>query len=107
MTRREVASRMTAYLVLVYGVFMLALILGGLGLRLGVLDGPAPFALTVVPAAFGCCVVALALGLGALPADLERRLRRSERRLRVPEKLRSPIAAAPAMVAEGVRNADL
>lgn len=104
MTRRAVASRMTAYLVLVYGVFMLALILGGLGLRLGLLDGPAPFALTVVPAAFACCVVALAFGLAALPADLERRIRRSERRLRVPARLRNAIAVAPAMVAEGARG---
>jgi uncharacterized protein (TIRG00374 family) len=105
MTRRAVASRMTAYLVLVYGVFMLALILGGLGLRLGLLDGPAPFAITVVPAAFAGCVVALALGFAALPADLEQRIRSSERRLRVPSRLRSALAVAPAMVAEGVRGA--
>ncbi len=105
MTRRAVASRMTAYLALVYGVFMFALILGGLGLRLGLLDGPAPFALTVIPAAFACCAVALALGLATLPADLERRIRRSERRLRVPARLRNAIAVAPAMVAEGVRGA--
>jgi uncharacterized membrane protein YbhN (UPF0104 family) len=105
MTRRAVASRMTAYLVLVYGVFMLALIAGGLGLRLGLLAGPAPFALTVVPAAFAGCLVALALGLAALPADLERRIRRSEGRLGVPTGVRSALAVAPAMVAEGVRGA--
>jgi uncharacterized membrane protein YbhN (UPF0104 family) len=104
MTRRAVASRMTAYLMLVYGVFMVALIIGGLGLRTGLFQGPAPFAITVVPAAFASCVVAFALGFAALPGDLERRIRRLERRLRVPAWLRTATAVAPAMVAEGVRG---
>ena len=105
MTRREVARRMTAYLVLVYGVFMVALIVGGIGLRLGLLPGPAPFALTVVPVAFAGCVIALAIGLAGLPADIERRVRRLERRLRVPPRVRNAVAVAPALVAEGVRAA--
>jgi uncharacterized protein (TIRG00374 family) len=105
MTRRAVAGRMTAYLVIVYGVFMLALILGGIGLRSRLLGGPAPFGLTVVPAAFACWIVALALGFTALPADLERRIRRSLRTRRMPGRLRSLLAVAPAMLAEGVRAA--
>jgi uncharacterized membrane protein YbhN (UPF0104 family) len=96
---------MTAYLVLVYGVFMVALIAGALGLRLGLLPGPAPFALTVLPAAFAGCVVAFALGLAGLPGDLERRIRRWARSLRFPPRMRNAIAVAPAMGAEGVRGA--
>jgi uncharacterized membrane protein YbhN (UPF0104 family) len=105
MTRREVARRMTAYLVLVYGVFMFALIAGGLGLSLGLLPGPAPFALTVIPAAFAGGVVALALGLAGLPADLERRIRRLARRLGFSLRMRNALAVAPTMVVEGVRGA--
>jgi uncharacterized protein (TIRG00374 family) len=105
MTRRAVAGRMTAYLVLVYGVFMLALILAGIGLRLGLLPGPAPFGLTVVPAAFACGVVVLALGFTVLPGDVERRIRSSRRRPGPPGRLRALLAAAVAMVSEGVRAA--
>jgi uncharacterized membrane protein YbhN (UPF0104 family) len=105
MSRREVARRMTAYLALVYGVFMVVLVVGGVGLRLGLLPGPAPFALTVLPAAFAVCVIALALGLAGLPADIEHRIRRFERRLRVPPPVRNAVAVAPALVAEGVRGA--
>src|SRR4051795_4021590 len=47
MERREVAARMTAFLVLLYAVYMLALLIGSLGLRLGIFPGPAPFGLTV------------------------------------------------------------
>ncbi|HEY7150699.1 MAG TPA: lysylphosphatidylglycerol synthase transmembrane domain-containing protein [Solirubrobacterales bacterium] len=105
MTRREVVRRMTAYLVLVYGVFMVALIVGGVGLRLGLFTGAAPFALTVVPATFAACVIALALGLAGLPSDTEHRIRRFERRLRVPPRVRNALAVAPGLVAEGVRGA--
>ena len=59
--RRRVAIRMSAFLVLLYAVYTAALLLGGIGLRSGVLHGPAPFALTVVPAAFGALAIALAL----------------------------------------------
>jgi uncharacterized membrane protein YbhN (UPF0104 family) len=59
--RAAVAARMVAFLVLLYAVYMLALVAGGLGLALGLLPGAAPFGLTVLPAAFGALVIALAL----------------------------------------------
>src|SRR4051794_33757879 len=52
MAARLVASDMTAFLVLLYSVFMLAMLFTGVGLRTRVLPGPAPFGLTVVPAVF-------------------------------------------------------
>jgi uncharacterized membrane protein YbhN (UPF0104 family) len=54
---------MTTFLVLMYAVYMGALVVGGLGLWLGVLPGDAPLAMTLVPAAFGALVIALALVL--------------------------------------------
>ncbi|MGZ6708567.1 MAG: lysylphosphatidylglycerol synthase transmembrane domain-containing protein [Solirubrobacteraceae bacterium] len=59
--RAVVAARMVAFLVLLYAVYMAALVAGGLGLAFGVLPGAAPVAMTVVPAAFGALVIVTAL----------------------------------------------
>jgi uncharacterized membrane protein YbhN (UPF0104 family) len=61
MERATVAARMTTFLVLLYSVYMGALVIGGLGLYLGVFPGGGSFAITVVPAIFGAVVIALAL----------------------------------------------
>src|SRR3954469_24192467 len=53
MERATVAARMTTFLVLLYSVYMAALVFGGAGLALGVLPGGGSPALTIVPAAFG------------------------------------------------------
>jgi uncharacterized membrane protein YbhN (UPF0104 family) len=101
---RRVASSVTAFLVLLYAVFMLALVLGGAGLRSGVLPGPAPFGLTVVPAVFAATVIALVLVFAAVPGDLERRVTRGRlsdgRRARVARA----VASAPAAIGAGVRT---
>jgi uncharacterized membrane protein YbhN (UPF0104 family) len=75
MDRATVAARMTTFLVLLYGVYMGALVIGGIGLFTGLLPGPAPLALTLVPAAFGALVIATALALPRLAGVLERRAR--------------------------------
>ena len=72
MERADVAARMTTFLVLLYAVYMAALVLGGLGLFAGVLPGDAPLALTLVPAAFGGLVIAGALALPRLADSLAR-----------------------------------
>jgi uncharacterized membrane protein YbhN (UPF0104 family) len=58
MERTDVASRMVTFLVLLYGVYMGALVVGGIGLYTGVLPGGGSFAITVVPAIFGGAVIA-------------------------------------------------
>ena len=58
MERTDVASRMVTFLVLLYGVYMGALVVGGLGLYSGLLPGGGSFAITVVPAIFGAAVIA-------------------------------------------------
>ena len=62
-SRREVGVALTAFLVILYAVFMAALIVGGLGLWTGLLPGPAPAALTLIPAGVAAVVVLAALGL--------------------------------------------
>jgi len=102
---RRVAELLTAFLVLLYAVYMAALVLGGVGLWAGVLSGRAPAALTIAPAALGALVIAVALLATRLPDDLDRRLGRlshDESR-----RGRAARAAARGVVAlgEGVRTA--
>lgn len=92
----ELRRRLAAFLVLLYSVFMAALVLGGLGLRVGVLSGPAPFGLTVVPALFGGAVIAVALALALVPVDLGREADRRVTRF---------LATVPATISAGVRGA--
>ena len=49
MEARDVAARMTTFMVLLYGVYMGALLVGGLGLYTGVIPGGGSFAITLVP----------------------------------------------------------
>ena len=58
MERADVASRMVTFLVLLYGVYMGALVVGGIGLYTGLLPGGGSFAITIVPAIFGAAVIA-------------------------------------------------
>ena len=105
MEARIVACRMIAFLALLYGVYMATLVIVGLGLYLGVFPGPAPFAITVVPAIFGAVVIVLFLA-GVAAA---RRLRAAGRAVD-PEQLRSAVRLGawrpfPATAATGVRTA--
>jgi uncharacterized membrane protein YbhN (UPF0104 family) len=59
MEARDVASRMTTFMVLLYSVYMGALLIGGLGLYTGLIPGGGSFAMTIVPAIFGGVVIAL------------------------------------------------
>ena len=59
MEARDVAARMTTFMVLLYSVYMGALLFGGLGLYTGIIPGGGSFALTIVPAIFGGAVIAL------------------------------------------------
>ena len=104
MTRRMVTERMTAFLVLLYGVFMAALLVGGLGLGVGAFPGREPFALTIVPAVFGGTVIVLALSMSLLPPGLTQRYAQP----RGPGRLarwRAAVATASGMVAGGIRMA--
>jgi uncharacterized protein (TIRG00374 family) len=112
MPRREVASRMLAFLVLLYAVYVAALVVVGFGLYLGVLNGSAPFAITVVPAVLGLVAFAVTGAMAFVPGNAERWLRgrgHADRRLgrfvtraiSVPAAVATGIRAAVALVREG------
>jgi uncharacterized protein (TIRG00374 family) len=105
MPRRKVADKTLAFLILTYAVYMAALVVCGFGLYYGLFPGPAPFAITVIPALFGLVVIAVGLGLSRVPPDLQRRLegfaRRGGRLARIAQRL----ANAPAAFSAGMREA--
>jgi uncharacterized protein (TIRG00374 family) len=107
MPARQVADSTVAFLVLTYVVYMGALIVFGVGLYTGLLEGGGAFAITIVPAIFGAIAVAVFSLMAFVPRDFEARLRdwatrRDHPRLaRIAERL----ATAPATVAAGVREA--
>ena len=105
MPRRSLVRGLTTFYVALYSVYMLALVLVGLGLRLGLLPGPAPFGLTVVPAIFGGVVIAGALVTALLPTDFEPRVRRRLARHERISAFGGALSAGAAAVAGGVRGA--
>ena len=105
MARREVVAGLTTFFVALYSVFMGALLVGGLGLRSGLLEGPAPFGLTVVPAAFAAFVAGGALVNALLPADLGARVRRRLDKHDRVARWAGAAAGVAAALAVGVRGA--
>lgn len=103
--RREVAERMIAFLVLLYGVYVVTMMVCGFGLRLGLFAGPAPFGVTVIPAIVGAVVIALVLPLALVPEDFPERIERmAPRRPRTAKWLRR-LALGPASARGGIRFA--
>jgi putative heme transporter len=103
MERRQSACRMLAFLIVLYAVYMLALIIFGVLLRVGVLPGEAPLSVTVIPAALAAVAIAICLLIALLPQDFERRIEgmTSGRFGRIAKRL----ATAPATLASGTRTA--
>jgi uncharacterized protein (TIRG00374 family) len=105
MERREVAERMIAFLVLLYGVYMLAMLVCGVGLRVGLFQGPAPFAMTVVPAIIAAIGIVAVGSLALVPEDFPARVEAmAPRRPRTARWLRR-LALGPASMRGGIRFA--
>jgi uncharacterized protein (TIRG00374 family) len=101
MSRRRAVCRMVAFLVILYSVYLFALIVFGTLLAAEVLPGEDHLSTTIVPAAIAGGVLVLLLLVALIPGDFERRLRTSRRFAKLGRKL----AAGPAVVAMGVRTA--
>jgi uncharacterized protein (TIRG00374 family) len=103
MERRQSVCRMVAFLVVLYSVYLVALIVFGILLRVGVLSGEAPLSGTIIPAALSGVVIAIVLLTALLPGDIERRIERhtSGRFGAFAKRL----ATAPATLAQGTRTA--
>lgn len=104
MARRDVARRMVAFVSLHYVFYPFALILFGILLRTGVMNGKGSVELTIVPAGIAGLLLILGALITLIPEDVERRL--------IPlapgEKARhlvETMAKVPATLAEGFRFA--
>jgi uncharacterized protein (TIRG00374 family) len=105
MQRREVAQRMIGFLVLLYGVYLAAMLVCGIGLRSGLFSGPDPWAVTVLPALIAGAVIVFVLALAFVPADMEARMEQmAMSRPRLARLLR-PLALGPTSMRGGVRFA--
>lgn len=105
MKRRQVADRTIAFLVLQYGVYMAALVIGGLGLRYGLFEGRAPWTMTVLPAIVGAIAIAVFLLMSLTPTDLQRRMEGYARRHGRLARLLQRLANLPASASAGTRYA--
>jgi uncharacterized protein (TIRG00374 family) len=105
MSRRRAACRMVAFLVLLYSVYLLALLIFGVLLRTGVLSGDNPAGGTIVPAAIGGVALLVLVAVSFVPEDLQRSIRKLETRGTRVAKLGSSLAKATATLASGVRTA--
>src|SRR3954464_10828034 len=76
MSRRRAACRMVAFLVLLYSVYLLALLIFGVLLRTGVLSGDHPLAGTIIPAAVAGVGLAIFVAISFIPEDVQRGIRR-------------------------------
>jgi uncharacterized membrane protein YbhN (UPF0104 family) len=74
MVRREVGRRMVAFITLHYAFYPLALILFGVLLRTGVMNGKGSVELTVIPAAIAGLLLLLGVLIALIPPDLAARI---------------------------------
>jgi uncharacterized membrane protein YbhN (UPF0104 family) len=103
MGRRMSVSYLVAFYVILYGIFMIALVVDGVLLRSGAIPGTAPFAVTVIPAIFGGLVATIFLLALFVPGNLERLATRwSDGRGRAANIARKA-AAVPALIGQGTR----
>jgi putative heme transporter len=105
MEPRLVASRMVAFIVLLYSIYMGSLVIDGIGLGTGLFPGGGSFAITIVPAIVAAAALALAGAMAMLPGDIERRLGRwASGSGRVAHWVARGVTV-PALAASGIRTA--
>ncbi len=105
MERRLVASRMIAFMALLYAVYMGALVIDGVGLYLGAWPGNAPFAITIIPAIFGAVVILVFACMSLLPRDIDRLVFSRSHGSGFTGRLARRLATVPSATATGIRTA--
>jgi uncharacterized membrane protein YbhN (UPF0104 family) len=105
MTPRVIACRIAANYSIQYSLYLLAIIVCGLGLWTGVFAGHGPVALTLLPAVFAAVALVLGAAMGLVPDDFERRLAHLARRPGRVGRLAVRFATLPATLGSGVRTA--
>jgi uncharacterized membrane protein YbhN (UPF0104 family) len=102
--KRRVADTTLSFLILTYFPYVLALIVCGIGLRVGLFPGRNTFALTVLPAIGAGIALGIGLAIALVPTDLQRRLHGLGGKGRFGRLLKR-LANAPASASAGMRDA--
>jgi uncharacterized protein (TIRG00374 family) len=105
MPPRAVADQTLAFLILQYAIYMVSMIVLGVGLRTGILPGQGAFGVTVIPAVFAAIAICIALALAWVPTDLQRRLDHMARTGGKLARLAQRLANVPAAFSAGMRSA--
>ncbi len=105
MRPRIVASRMVAFMALLYAIYGVAVVIDGLGLGLGVFPGGGPAAITILPAVAAALLMAAGGAVALLPGDIERRLGSWSAGSGRGAHLIARLVSAPALTAHGIRSA--
>jgi putative heme transporter len=104
MRRRDVARRMIAFVSLHYAFYPIAIILFGILLRTGVLNGKSSVELTIIPAAVAGLALLIGILVTLIPPDMDRRLAHFAHTERSRHFLEAA-AKVPATLGEGFRFA--
>jgi uncharacterized protein (TIRG00374 family) len=99
-----VATRMATMLVLLYTVYLGAVVLSGLGLRIGILSGPSPVAFTLIPASIAGLLIVGGLLIGYFGGNLSEATRGLSDPSRW-QRWKAALSTVPTTLAEGVRGA--
>jgi uncharacterized membrane protein YbhN (UPF0104 family) len=106
MARPDVGRRMVAFLALQYAFYPIALILFGVLLRTGVMNGEGSVELTIVPAGVAGLLLVLGVLIALIPPDLGRRIAPyAEAHGERAQSIAAGVAKVPEVVGEGVRFA--
>jgi uncharacterized membrane protein YbhN (UPF0104 family) len=105
MGKRTSVSYIVAFYVILYAIFMIALLVDGVLLRTGVIPGTAPFGVTVVPAIFGGLVIFAFLMMLLVPGNLERMAARWSQGRGRAAGLAQKLSSVPALIGHGTRVA--
>ncbi|MDX6681638.1 MAG: putative heme transporter [Solirubrobacteraceae bacterium] len=105
MSRRRAACRMVAFLVLLYSVYLLALVVFGVLLRTGALHGDNPVGGTIVPAAIGGVGLAILFAVSFVPEDVQRGISKLRSQGTRSARVANVLASAVGTLASGIRTA--
>ena len=105
MPTRVVATRMVAQYVILYGVYVVSVVICGIGLYTGLFPGGGDFAITLVPAIIGAILIGGALALTLIPDQIDRRVEQWMKGSGRLSRIATRLAAVPDAVAAGVREA--
>jgi uncharacterized protein (TIRG00374 family) len=105
MSKRQVADKTISFLVLTYFPYAAAVVMCGLGLRLGIFPGEAPFTMTVVPAVIALILMGLTSLILLVPTDLQRRLDGFAKRTGTLGRITKKLATVPVATSAGLHDA--